>query len=99
MVAEVSVARSALKVDRIVVAVDCCVAINPDIVTVQIEGAIGFALSAALRNQVTLSKGVIGQHNFDDYEPTRMREMPKVEVHIVESTAAPPVSASRACHR
>jgi isoquinoline 1-oxidoreductase beta subunit len=89
MVAEVSAARSALKVDRIVAAVDCGVAINPDVITAQIEGAIGFALSAALRNQVTLSKGVIEQRNFDDYEPTRMREMPKVEVHIVESTAAP----------
>ena len=82
-------ARSTLKVDRIVAAVDCGVAINPDVVTAQIEGAIGFALSSALRNRVSLNKGVIGQHNFDDYEPTRMREMPKVEVYIVESTAAP----------
>jgi isoquinoline 1-oxidoreductase subunit beta len=88
MVAEVSMARSRLKVDRIVAAVDCGVAINPDVVTAQIEGAIGFALSTALRNQVTLNKGVVEQYNFDDYEPTRMREMPKVEVHIVESTAA-----------
>ncbi len=89
MVAEVSPAPPAIKVERIVAAVDCGVAINPDIVTAQIEGAIGFALSAALRNQVTLNKGVVEQSNFDDYEPTRMREMPKVEVHIVKSTAAP----------
>jgi isoquinoline 1-oxidoreductase subunit beta len=89
MVAEVSAAHSALKVDRIVAAVDCGVAINPDVVTAQIEGAIGFALSSALRNQVTLNKGRVEQHNFDDYEPTRMREMPKVEVHLVESTERP----------
>jgi isoquinoline 1-oxidoreductase subunit beta len=89
MVAEVSAAHSALKVDRIVAAVDCGVAINPDVVTAQIEGAIGFALSSALRNQVTLNKGMVEQRNFDDYEPTRMREMPKVEVYLVESTAAP----------
>jgi hypothetical protein len=44
---------------------------------------------AALRNQVTLNKGVVEQSNFDDYEPTRIREMPKVEVHIMKSTAAP----------
>jgi isoquinoline 1-oxidoreductase beta subunit len=86
---DLSVARSTLKVDRIVAAVDCGVAINPDVVTAQIKGAIGFALSAALRNRVTLNKGVLEQHNFDDNEPTRMREMPKVEVHIVDSTAAP----------
>jgi isoquinoline 1-oxidoreductase beta subunit len=89
MVAEVSATHTAIKVDRIVAAVDCGVAINPDIVTAQIEGAIGFALSTVLRNQVTLNKGAVEQQNFDDYEPTRMREMPKVEVHIVESTAAP----------
>jgi isoquinoline 1-oxidoreductase subunit beta len=89
MVAEVSTARTAIKVDRIVGAVDCGVAINPDIVIAQIEGAIGFALSSVFRNQVTLNKGVVEQSNFDDYEPTRLREMPKVEVHIVKSTANP----------
>jgi isoquinoline 1-oxidoreductase subunit beta len=89
MVAEISIGSGALKIDRIVTAVDCGVAINPDIVTAQIEGAIGFALSAVLRNQVTLKNGMVEQSNFDDYEPTRIREMPKVEVHIVQSTAAP----------
>jgi isoquinoline 1-oxidoreductase beta subunit len=89
MVAEVLVDQGAIRIDRIVAAVDCGVAINPDVVAAQIEGAIGFALSAALRNQVTLNKGVVEQSNFDDYEPTRIREMPKVEVHIMKSTAAP----------
>ena len=86
MVAEVLVDHGAITIDRIVAAVDCGVAINPDIVTAQIEGAIGFA---ALRNQVTLNKGVVEQSNFDNYEPTRIREMPKVEVYIMKSTAAP----------
>jgi isoquinoline 1-oxidoreductase subunit beta len=89
MVAEVSVARPAVKVDRIVAAVDCGVAVNPDVVKAQIEGAIGFALSSVLRNQITLNKGVVEQNNFDDYEPTRMSEMPKVDVHIVPSSADP----------
>jgi isoquinoline 1-oxidoreductase beta subunit len=89
MVAEVLVDHTAIRIERIVAAVDCGVAINPDIITAQIEGAIGFALSAALRNQVTLNKGVVEQSNFDNYEPTRIREMPKVEVHIMKSTAAP----------
>ncbi len=89
MVAEVSVAGAAIKVERIVAAVDCGVAINPDVIKSQIEGAVGFALSACLRNQITLNKGVVEQGNFDDYEPTRMSEMPKVEVHIVNSQADP----------
>lgn len=89
MVADVSVSGRSIKVDRIVAAVDCGVAINPDVVAAQVEGAVGFALSAVLRNQVTLNKGMVEQSNFHDYEPTRMREMPKVEVHIVPSNAAP----------
>ncbi|HTS13718.1 MAG TPA: xanthine dehydrogenase family protein molybdopterin-binding subunit [Candidatus Limnocylindrales bacterium] len=89
MVAEVSTTPETVQVDRIVAAVDCGVAVNPDVVTAQLEGAIGFALSAALRNRITLSDGIVEQRNFDDYEPTRMREMPKVEVHIVKSTERP----------
>ncbi|MGA8158516.1 MAG: xanthine dehydrogenase family protein molybdopterin-binding subunit [Rhodoplanes sp.] len=89
MVAEVSVVRSAIKVERIVAAVDCGVAINPDIVKAQIEGAVGFALSACLRNQITLSNGRVQQGNFDDYEPTHISEMPQVDVHIVASQADP----------
>ena len=86
---EISANSATIKVDHVVAAVDCGVAINSDIVTAQIEGAIGFALSTALRNQVTLNKSMVEQSNFDDYEPTRMRKMPKVEVHIVRSTEPP----------
>jgi len=42
-----------------------------------------------LRNRITLNKGMVEQSNFDDYEPTRIREMPEVEVHIVKSTEHP----------
>jgi isoquinoline 1-oxidoreductase subunit beta len=89
MVAEVTMKGDAVTVDRMVAAVDLGVVINPDIVVAQIEGAIGFALSMVLRNEITLRDGVVVQSNFDDYEPTRMREMPKVEVHIVHSADAP----------
>jgi isoquinoline 1-oxidoreductase beta subunit len=89
MVSEVTVAGQTIKVERVVAAVDCGTAVNPDVVTAQIEGGIGFALSAVLRNQVTLKNGVVEQLNFDDYEPTRMREMPEVEVYIVNSTEPP----------
>ena len=89
MVADVMMDGSTIKVDRVVAAVDCGVAVNPDVVTAQIEGAIGFALSAVLRNQITLKDGMVEQRNFDDYEPTRMREMPSVEVHIVPSRERP----------
>jgi isoquinoline 1-oxidoreductase beta subunit len=89
MVAEVSVARANVAVDRIVAAVDCGIAVNPDVVTAQIEGAVGFALSSVLRNRITLENGRAQETNFDAYEPTRMSEMPRVEVHIVPSNADP----------
>ncbi len=89
-VVEVTVgANGSLKVDRVVCAVDCGIAINPDVVRAQMEGGIGFALSAALHGAITLKEGMVEQSNFHDYPVLRMNEMPKVEVHIVPSQAAP----------
>jgi len=78
-----------IRVKRIVAAVDCGVAINPDVIAAQIQGAIGFALCVPLRSQITLKDGLVEQGNLDDYEPTRLREMPKVEVHIMKSAELP----------
>jgi len=79
----------AIKVDRVVCAVDCGVAVNPDVIRAQMEGGIGYGLGAAMRNKITLTNGVVDQANFPDYEPLRMADMPKVEVHIVSSKADP----------
>ena len=89
-VAEVTVKKDgSLKVDRIVCAVDCGTAINPDNIRSQVEGAVGFALSAALSGEITLKEGRVEQGNFDGYPLLRIGDMPAVEVHIVPSTAAP----------
>jgi len=89
-VAEVTVKQDgSLKVDRIVSAVDCGIAINPDNVRAQVEGSIGFALSAALHGEITLKDGAVDQSNFHDYAPIRINEMPRVEVHLLSSTEAP----------
>lgn len=89
MVADVAVEGEKLSVKRIVAAIDCGIAVNPDVIAAQVEGAVGFALSSVLRNRVTLDKGVVQETNFDTYEPTRMSEMPRVEVHIVRSAEEP----------
>jgi isoquinoline 1-oxidoreductase beta subunit len=89
MVADVTAEDAKVKVNRIVAAVDVGIAVNPDVIRAQVEGAVGFALSSVLRNKITLKDGVVQEKNFDAYEPTRMSEMPVVEVHIVPSTAAP----------
>ena len=89
-VAEVTVdAEGKLKVDRVVCAVDCGIAINPDNVRAQVEGAVGFALSAALHGEIELKDGQVVPGNFDAYPVLRIAEMPKVEVHIVPSAEKP----------
>ena len=89
-VAEVTVTDSGeIKVDRVVCAVDCGTPINPDIITAQMEGGIGFGLGAALYGAITLKDGRVQQDNFNSYRVLRMNEMPKIEVHIVPSTEAP----------
>ena len=89
-VAEVSVKPDgSFTVDRVVCAVDCGVAVNPDQIGAQMEGGIGFALSAALRSAITFKDGRVEQSNFHDYPLLRISQMPQVEVHIVPSQAAP----------
>ena len=89
-VAEVTVMKDGkVKVDRVVCAVDCGTAVNPDNIRSQVEGSVGFALSAALFQEITLKEGRVEQDNFDGYPLLRLNEMPAVEVHIVPSNAAP----------
>jgi isoquinoline 1-oxidoreductase beta subunit len=89
-VAEVTVGSDGgVKVDRVVCAVDCGVAINPDVIRAQMEGGVAFGLSATLYGAITLKNGKVEQSNFNDYRVLRMNEMPKVEVHIVGSDEPP----------
>jgi len=89
-VAEVSLGRDGLpKVERVVCAVDCGVAVNPDVIRAQMEGGIGFGLGAGLWSEITLVQGRVQQSNFHDYRPLRIEEMPLVEVYIVPSAAPP----------
>ncbi len=89
-VAEVTVSKGGrIRVNRVVIAVDCGVAINPDVIKAQMEGGMGFGLSAALLSELTLMDGQVQQSNFHDYQVLRMDRMPEVEVHIVPSTEAP----------
>ena len=88
--AEVTVQTDgSLHVDRVVCAVDCGLVVNPDVVRAQVEGGVGFALSAVLHGAITLKDGVVEQSNFHNYAPIRINEMPKVEVHIVPSGEKP----------
>jgi len=88
-VVEISRRKDAFHVDRVVCAVECGVAVNPQIVAMQMESGIGYGLSAALMGAITLKEGMVEQSNFHDYPVLRMNQAPKVEVHIVPSTGKP----------
>jgi len=88
-VAEASVQNGAVKLHRLVYAVDCGRPINPDGVRAQVESAAIYGLSAALHDAITIKDGRVEQSNFNDYEMPRIGETPKTEVHVVMSKEAP----------
>ena len=89
-VAEVTVRKDgAFSVDRVVIAVDCGIAINPNVVVAQMEGGMGFGLSAALLSELTLEDGQVQQSNYHDFKVLSMDQMPSVEVYIVPSAESP----------
>ena len=89
-VAEVSVGPDGdVRLHRVVCAVDCGQAVNPDTIIAQMEGGIVFGATAALWNEITIAQGRVQQTNFGDYRMMRINEAPKVEVHIVTSTDEP----------
>jgi isoquinoline 1-oxidoreductase beta subunit len=89
-IAEVEVASDgAVRVRRVVCAVDCGTVVNPNTVRAQIEGAVIFGITAALYGEITLKNGRIEQTNFDTYQILRMNEAPAIEVHIVQNFEPP----------
>ena len=77
-------------VTRVWCAVDCGIAVNPNVIRAQMEGGIGFALGTALHDQITLAPGgEVQQSNFDTYPMLRIAEMPAVEVAIIASGTDP----------
>lgn len=89
-VAGVSIGEGGIpKVHKVWCAVDCGVAVNPDVIRAQIEGGIGYGLSMALYGNITLKDGVVEQSNFNNFRPLRIDEMPEIEVIIVPSSEKP----------
>ena len=88
-VVEISMPKGQPRVHRVVGAIDCGQVVNPDILRQQIQGGVIYALTNALRAQITIENGRVVQSNFDDYVPIRMNEAPLVEAHFVPSSEAP----------
>jgi isoquinoline 1-oxidoreductase beta subunit len=89
-VADVSVASdNTIRVHRVVCAIDCGFAVDPGNIAAQMEGAIVFGLTAALKSEITIAQGRVVEGDFRDYPLLTIAEMPQVEVHIVLSRDAP----------
>ncbi|MCU7930233.1 MAG: xanthine dehydrogenase family protein molybdopterin-binding subunit [Candidatus Thiodiazotropha sp. (ex Codakia rugifera)] len=88
-VAEVTVRRGVIYVERVVIAVDCGIPINPDVIEAQMQGGMGYGLAATLASELTFKDGRVEQSNFHDYLSLRIDQMPEVEVYIVPSTEPP----------
>ena len=89
-IAEVSAGgRDGPRVHKVWCAVDCGIAVNPDVIRAQMEGGIGFGLGHALYAEVELNHGRPVPGNFDTYRSLRIHEMPQVEVAIVRSSERP----------
>jgi isoquinoline 1-oxidoreductase subunit beta len=82
MIAEVAVANGTVKVERVVIACDCGVVVNPRGVETQLEGGMIYGLSAALFGEITVKNGRVEQGNFDTYPVVRFKDAPKAEVYI-----------------
>jgi isoquinoline 1-oxidoreductase subunit beta len=88
-VVEVSKHDKGFKVDKVYCAVDCGIAVNPNIVEMQMESAIIYGLAAIATGAITLKEGRVEQSNFHDYTVLRMNQVPKIQVHIMPSTNNP----------
>ncbi len=89
VVADLSVEGNEIHVEKLYAAVDCGVAINPDIIRAQLEGGMGYGLSAIASNEITFKDGEVEQSNFPNYPTLRMSEMPEVIVKILDSNENP----------
>jgi len=89
-VADVSVGgKGDVAVHRVVTAVDCGRAVNPLGVEGQVESGVIWALSYALKGELTYEKGRVAETSFGAYPLLRLDEMPDLETVIVAGSGTP----------
>jgi hypothetical protein len=85
-----------LRIDKVTCVFDCGQMVNPDTVRAQVEGSIAWGLSAALNREITVERGRTVQSNFHDYPVLQLKDMPLVDIHLVENSEAPTGAGERA---
>ena len=82
-------ASTGIQIEKVTCAVDCGIAVNPDVIRAQIEGGVGYGIGHVMRDEITLTGGEVDQFNFPDYEPLRIGDIKAIETHIVASAEPP----------
>ena len=82
-------ADNGIVIEKVTCAVDCGVAVNPDVIAAQMESGIGYGIGHVMRNEITFTDGEVDQFNFPDYEPLRIGDIRAIETHIMPSTEPP----------
>lgn len=82
-------ATSGVQIEKVTCAVDCGIAVNPDVIKAQIEGGVGYGIGHVMRDEITLTNGEVDQFNFPDYEPLRIGDIKAIETHILASAEPP----------
>ncbi|HKQ86861.1 MAG TPA: molybdopterin cofactor-binding domain-containing protein, partial [Candidatus Acidoferrales bacterium] len=88
-VAEISMDKGKVRVERVVCTADCGPVVNPAIVRQQMESGIVYGMSAALTGAITIDRGRVMQNNFNDYRVLRINDMPKIEVYATPTDNPP----------
>jgi isoquinoline 1-oxidoreductase beta subunit len=91
VVAEIALDRASgrIAVRRLSCAVDVGLPVQPRNIARQVEGSLVWGVSSALKEEITFRSGAVQQHNFTDYEPLRLSEMPRIEVRVIRSGDIP----------
>lgn len=82
-------ADGTVTIEKFTAAVDCGIAVTPDVIRAQIEGGIGYGIGHVMRAELTLEGGVVEQSNFHDFETLRINDLSNIETHIVASSEPP----------
>jgi isoquinoline 1-oxidoreductase beta subunit len=89
-IVEVSVKNERVKVENVWTTIDCGLSLNKDNIKNQLEGAAIFGMSIALYGKISAKEGAVEQHNFFDYQMTRMKDAPNIHVDIIDAMHEPP---------
>tara|TARA_R110002049_G_scaffold45022_6_gene131658 strand:+ start:1972 stop:4188 length:2217 start_codon:yes stop_codon:yes gene_type:complete len=89
-IVEVSVTNKKVKIENVFTTIDCGLALNKDNIKNQLEGAAIFGMSLAMYGKISAKDGAVEQHNFFDYQMARMKDAPKIHVHIMDKMHEPP---------